>query len=217
MSAPPTPDQRVPQRLLTFRGGGWVILLAAALVVTIIVWRTVIIINTPYAVTVGDGRNVETYGFDLSNCLVPREQIVAAGFPKNGMHTLNDPKVLTPDEALLLNQEMREQHLGKFMVDRQRVVGVSIAGETRAYAIKYLTWHEIVNDTLGGIPIAVTYNPLCDSTVVFDRRLAGEVLDFGVSGLLYNSNLLMYDRRPDPASESLWSPVSYTHLTLPTN
>jgi hypothetical protein len=85
------------------------------------------------------------------------------------------------------------------------VIGVVVGEEARAYPIRVLNWHEVVNDTLGGLPIAVTYHPLCDSVVVFDRRVAGGTLEFGVSGLLWNSNLLMYDRRASPDEESLWS------------
>ncbi|MBI1367895.1 MAG: DUF3179 domain-containing protein [Planctomycetes bacterium] len=82
----------------------------------------------------------------------------------------------------------------RFVVSHDEVIGVTINGESRAYPIRYLRWHEIVNDTIGGAPVAVTYNPLCDSSVVFDRRLNGITLNFGFSGLLYNSNLVMYDR-----------------------
>ncbi len=96
-----------------------------------------------------------------------------------------------------------DQH-GKFLVATERVIGVTINGQSRAYPLIIMQCHEIANDTLGGVPIAVTYNPLGDAVVVFDRRADGEILEFGVSGLLYNSNLLMYDRRPDAAGESLW-------------
>ena len=64
-----------------------------------------------------------------------------------------------------------------------------------------LIWHEIVNDTVNGFPVAVTYCPLCDSAIAFDRRLRGRVLDFGTSGRLYRSDLVMYDRQ----TQSLWS------------
>ena len=83
-------------------------------------------------------------------------------------------------------------------------VTVTLNGESRAYPLLVMQCHEIANDTLGGVPIAVTYNPLCDSVVVFDRRVGDEVLEFGVSGLLYSSNMLMFDRRPDALGESLW-------------
>jgi hypothetical protein len=197
------------------RGGGWVIALAALLVAAIATWRLAVIFGTPRAPRIGDGRTVGSYGFDLSTCRVPRGQLVAAGFPKDGLPRLAAPRMLTLAEAAALDREMRDRHLGKFMVDKQRVVGVAIAGEARAYPLKVLTWHEIVNDTLGGVPIAVTYNPLCDSVVVFDRRLSGETLEFGVSGLLYNSNLLMFDRQSDGVGESLWSQLQFRAIAGP--
>jgi hypothetical protein len=80
-----------------------------------------------------------------------------------------------------------------------------LGGEARAYPIRLLNWHEVINDTLGGVPIAVTYHPLCDSVVVFDRQVGDEVLEFGVSGLLFNSNQLLFDRRAEASRESLWS------------
>ena len=206
---------RPSARLFTFRGGGWVIVLAAALVVAIATWRLTAILNAPRAPKIGDGKTVASYGFDLSTCLVPREQLVAAGFPRDGLPRLTAPRMLTLPEATELARDMRAEHLGKFMVDKQRVVGVSIGGESRAYPLKYLNWHELINDTAGGVPIAVTYNPLCDSTVVFDRRVAGETLEFGISGLLYNSNLLIYDRRSDGVRASLWSQLQFRAIAGP--
>jgi hypothetical protein len=95
------------------------------------------------------------------------------------------------------------------------VVGVSLGGESRAYPLRILVWHENVNDTLGGVPVAVSYCPLCRSTLVFDRRVGGSVREFGISGLLWNSNVLLYDRREDGAGESLWSQVHMKAVTGP--
>jgi len=82
--------------------------------------------------------------------------------------------------------------------EREPVVTVEIDGAIpRAYPIRYLTWHEIANDELGGIPLAVTFCPLCNSALVFDRRLDGQVLEFGVSGNLRNSDMVMFDRQTD--------------------
>jgi hypothetical protein len=77
---------------------------------------------------------------------------------------------------------------------------VTVEGETRGYPVQILTWHEVVNDTIAGVPVAATYCPLCNSGVAFDRRVGDRVLDFGTSGRLYASNLVMYDRQ----TESLW-------------
>lgn len=80
------------------------------------------------------------------------------------------------------------------------VIAVAIGAQARAYPLRVLTWHEIVNDTLGGMPIAVTFCPLCNSAIVFDRRIDGRVLSFGTTGKLRNSDLVMYDRE----TESWW-------------
>ncbi|MFN2467973.1 MAG: DUF3179 domain-containing protein, partial [Gaiellaceae bacterium] len=83
---------------------------------------------------------------------------------------------------------------------REPVIALTVAGETRAYPIQILTWHEIVNDEIGGVPVAVTFCPLCNTAIVFDRRVEGRTLDFGTTGKLRNSDLVMYDRQ----TESWW-------------
>ena len=80
------------------------------------------------------------------------------------------------------------------------VVAVEINGDARAYPLDIMIWHELVNDTVGGVPVSVAYCPLCNSVTVYEREIEGQVLDFGVSGLLYNSSLVMYDRQ----TETLW-------------
>jgi Protein of unknown function (DUF3179) len=80
-------------------------------------------------------------------------------------------------------------------------VALDVSGDARAYPVQSLMWHEIVNDTVGGTPVSVTYCPLCNSGLVFERVVNGRVLDFGTSGKLYKSDLVMYDRQTD----SLWA------------
>ena len=128
--------------------------------------------------------------FDLSNATVPKGEIHSGGPPKDGIPALSKPRLITAGAATYLKPA-------------DRVIGVAIGGEARAYPIRVLNYHEIVNDKIGGKPIAVTYCPLCDSAAVFDRNTPGGLREFGVSGLLYNSNVLMYDR--DAKTESLWS------------
>jgi hypothetical protein len=84
------------------------------------------------------------------------------------------------------------------------VIEVTAGDETRAYPIQILTWHEIANDELGGVPVAVTFCPLCNTAIVFDRRVDGEVLSFGTTGKLRESDLVMYDR----TTESWWQQFS---------
>ena len=81
------------------------------------------------------------------------------------------------------------------------VLALEINGDARAYPLRIMTWHELVNGTVGGVPVTVSYCPLCNSAVAYDRRVAGRILDFGTSGKLFNSALVMYDRQ----TESLWS------------
>ena len=88
-----------------------------------------------------------------------------------------------------------------FMSDSDTVIGLEINGEAKAYPLFILVWHEIVNDDVGGIPVSVTYCPLCYTNQVFERVIDGQEVEFGTSGKLYNSNLLMYDR----FTESYWS------------
>jgi len=81
------------------------------------------------------------------------------------------------------------------------VIGLEINGDLRAYPLSILVWHEIVNDNVGGVPVAITYCPLCFTNQVFERVIDGQEVEFGTSGKLYNSNLVMYDR----LTESYWS------------
>ena len=91
------------------------------------------------------------------------------------------------------------------------MIGLVQGGRARAYPLAILVWHELVNDTLGGRPVLVSYCPLCGTGIVFDRRIAGRTRRFGVSGLLYRSDLLLYDRE----TESLWSQISAEAVTGP--
>jgi hypothetical protein len=211
MTFPIYPSSPTQRRLLTFWSGGWVLLVAGLLMAGVCAWRVPGMLRSRGSPTIGDGKNVASYGFDLSTCLVSRETLLAAGFAKDGLHALLDPPTLTAAEVEAANTKAH----GKFLVPGDRVVGVAWNGETRAYPLRILAWHEVVNDTLAGRPIAVTYSPLCDSVAVFDRRVATETLTFGVSGLLYNSNLLMYDRRPEGRGESLWSPLQFRAVAGP--
>jgi hypothetical protein len=87
-----------------------------------------------------------------------------------------------------------------FVRPNEPVIELSVNGRTRGYPIQILIWHEIVNDTIAGVPVAVTFCPLCNTALVFDRRLDDDVLDFGTTGKLRHSDLVMYDRQ----TESWW-------------
>jgi hypothetical protein len=201
----------VPSRRITLRSGGWVLLLAAAISVLAMTWIAFPILTRRAPALRGDGRHVESYGFDLTTATVPRAGIVASGMTVDGVAPLIDPLAM-PAEGV---DRMHLEERGKYLVASDRVVGVVIEGEARAYPLRVLNWHEVANDTLGGVPIAVTYSPLTDSVVVFDRRVGGETLVFGVSGLLYNSNQLLYERRPPGAPSSLWSQLLFRAIAGP--
>ena len=181
-------------------------------------------------------------GVDTSRAEIPLEDIMSGGPPPNGIPALGftgdwqnaaaptqDPVFVSQDEA------------ADWLEPQEPVIAFSLNGETRVYPLQILTWHEIVNDTVGGVPVAVTFCPLCNSALAFDRRLPltaeqqtevsemnpeatttepdeafleaykiqGETADvtallpvtFGVSGTLYNSNLLMFDTE----TSTLWS------------
>jgi len=194
-----------------FASGGWVLALAVLLVAVVFSFHVASLIGRRSR-AIGDGSDPGSYGFTLSPSLLPAGSLVAGGVPKDGIPALVDPPVRTAPE---LAEAAARSRRGKYLVDSDRVIGVEIAGVARAYPLRLLVWHEVVNDRLGGQPIAVTYNPLCDSAVVFDRRVGSETLTFGVSGLLFNSNLLMYDRRPLPTAESLWSQLLLRAVTGP--
>ena len=115
-------------------------------------------------------------------------EIMSGGPPKDGIPAVDDPQHIAVSD---------ESRLG----DREAVITVELDGQRpRAYPIRYLMWHEIVNDRIGDVPVAVTYCPLCNSGITFDRRVDGKLLSFGVSGKLRNSDMVMYDRE----TESWW-------------
>ena len=115
-------------------------------------------------------------------------EILSGGPPKDGIPALSDPSFLPVSEETGL-------------ADREPVITVEIEGApARAYPLRYLTWHEIVNDSVGDRPIAVTFCPLCNSGIVFDRQVQEDILSFGVSGKLRNSDMVMYDHQ----TESWW-------------
>ncbi len=155
---------------------------------------------------VGDGRHVETYGFDLSNFELNRAVLVASGQPKGAMRTLDGPDVADAEEVEQRNNP-RIGSWARFIVPSDNVVGVVINGEARAYPLRTLNWHEIVNDTVGGVPITVVYSSLTHTAVAFERTVGGSERSFGFSGLLYNSSPVVFDRQAGAADESLWAPL----------
>lgn len=125
-------------------------------------------------------------GFQMTPSLIPESRIISGGPPKDGIPALTHPKHETSHAA------------SAWLKDDDLVLGITVNGEARAYPIRIMNWHEIVNDRIGSTSIVITYCPLCGSGIAFETDD-----HFGVSGLLYQSDVLLYDHK----TESLWSQI----------
>jgi len=130
----------------------------------------------------------------LTSHSVPADQIVSGGPPPDGIPSIDHPKFVNASNATFLSDDPK---WGDW------VIGINYQGDVRAYPLQILVWHEIVNDVVGGTPLAITYCPLCYSTAAYIRVINGTAVQFGTSGRLYNNNLVMYDR----LTKSLWSQI----------
>ncbi len=129
---------------------------------------------------------------DFENTVVDLSEVMSGGVPKDGIPAIDRPRFISVDAA--------QDWLGL----QEPVIVLDILGETKAYPLQILIWHEIVNDEVNGRPVAVTFCPLCNASIVFDRNLDGVILDFGTTGRLRNSDLVMYDRQ----TESWWQQIT---------
>lgn len=127
-------------------------------------------------------------GFDLTNTSIPKELILPGGPPRDGIPSIDSPKFDAVTQV-------------DWLADDDLVLAISIEGVKRAYPLAILNWHEIVNDRFNDQAVVISYCPLCGTGMAFNSRVDDKTLDFGVSGLLYNSDVLLYDRQ----TESLWS------------
>lgn len=141
---------------------------------------------------------ITLYGFDTSRHSIPLDEIYDGGPGKDGIPAILLPKFISAKEADRT-----------FLKNDDRVLGLIYRGKAKAYPIKILNWHEIVNDRIGGVSRVVTYCPLCGTGMVFDTKVKGRKLTFGVSGLLYQSDMLLYDHQ----TESLWSQIKSEAVT----
>jgi hypothetical protein len=128
---------------------------------------------------------------DFDKSIIDIGEIMSGGPPKDGIPAIDRPQFDNVKQA------------EKWLDAREPVIRVAINGEARAYPLQLLIYHEIVNDQVGETPISVTFCPLCNSSVVFDRRFKGRVLDFGTTGLLRKSDMVMYDRQ----TETWWQQI----------
>lgn len=122
---------------------------------------------------------------DFSKHSVPYSEILSGGPPKDGIPAIDAPKFVSVTEA----------DAQAWLKDVEPVIFFQMGDDARAYPIQILMWHEIVNDTVGDVPVIITFCPLCNTAIAFERTVNGEVLDFGTTGRLRYSNLIMYDRQ----------------------
>ena len=142
----------------------------------------------------GTIRGGEFYGLrtNTSKRAIKLSELQSGGPGKDGIPAIDSPAFSEQVAA------------DKWLRPNEPVIAVVVDGQSRAYPLQILMWHEIVNDTVAGVPVSVTFCPLCYSANVFDRRVDGRTYSFGVSGLLRHSDMVMYDRQ----TESLWQQIS---------
>ena len=143
---------------------------------------------------------------DFTRTTVALSEIISGGPPRDGIPPIDEPQFLPLRKIDSLDE-------------REPVIRLEVAGVVRFYPLRVMTWHEIVNDTIAGRPVAITYCPLCNASIVFDRRLDDVVLDFGTTGLLRKSDLVMYDRQTDSwwqqfTGESIVGRYAGRHLAM---
>ncbi|MDX1578533.1 MAG: DUF3179 domain-containing protein [Gemmatimonadota bacterium] len=134
----------------------------------------------------------ETWKTDFSRTAVPVREIVSGGPPKDGIPSIDRPRFESVEAG------------DAWLEDREPVIVLEMEGEVKAYPLRILIRHEIVNDEIAGVPVSVTYCPLCNTALVFDRRVGDLMLDFGTTGRLRHSDLVMYDRQ----TETWWQQAS---------
>jgi hypothetical protein len=149
-------------------------------------WLVTLVILLASQQTSAESKN----GFELDGALVPPGEILNGGPGRDGIRSLDHPAFVSAGDAA-------------FLKEKDRVLGLELNGVARAYPIRILNYHEIVNDVFGDHAIVVTFCPLCNSGIAFDATVDRVSLEFGVSGLLYNSDVLLYDRQ----TGSLWSQI----------
>ena len=132
----------------------------------------------------------EGWRTDFTRLTVPPEEIRSI-IPRDRIPAIDEPDFVPVESETTL-------------AGREPVLSLIVDGDARAYPLRIMMWHEIVNDVVGGVPVAVTYCPLCNAALVFESTVDGERLDFGTSGKLRHSDLIMYDRQ----TESWWQQFS---------
>lgn len=148
----------------------------------IILWFGIAFVNETNA------QKLQGWETNTEKSLINLDELKQGGPPKDGIPSIDDPKFVSISDA------------ASWISAQEPVISIEYEDEARAYPLQILIWHEIVNENISGDPLLVTFCPLCYSALVFDRTVDGEVLEFGVSGFLRHSDLVMFDRK----TETLW-------------
>jgi Protein of unknown function (DUF3179) len=130
---------------------------------------------------------------NFTRTAIPLSEIQSGGPPRDGIPPIDEPKFVSPTEA------------SPWLKDHEPVIVVELNGEARAYPLQILIWHEIANDVVAGVPVAITFCPLCNTAIAFDRRLDSQVLRFGTTGNLRRSDLVMWS---DDPGETWWQQIT---------
>lgn len=138
----------------------------------------------------------ELSGFSLTRLVVPRDQLIAGGPERDAIQSVDAPRFADPPGARWVRADTP-------------VIGVALAGEARSYPVHVMEYHQVVNDVIGDIPVVVTYDPLTDMAAAWRANMGDQKLEFGVSGLIFRSSFVLYDR----LGEGLWSPFDGRALT----
>jgi hypothetical protein len=140
--------------------------------------------SQPPEIDLPDQEGIQTTP-DGTKFLIDPSKIVSGGPPKDGIPSIDNPRFVSVEEA------------DQWIQDDELVLALNYKGLKRVYPLQILVWHEIVNDRVAGDPLLITYCPLCGSGIAYERILQGQEVEFGTSGKLFNSNLVMYDRLTD--------------------
>ena len=195
--------------------GGWVLIAAAILLIAVMIWALAPAVLRMANRGPGDGMNPSTYGVNIEQPRLPDTAMIrTAMLHRDMVPVLDAPPAILDGQSVAQAVDTKDQYL----VSSDAVIGVSINGDHRAYPIRMLHIHEVIHDTLGEVPIAVTWHWPTASPRVFDRRLDGEPHLFGVSGLVGGGNQLLYLRRhasDDPTPPPLVSQWTGEFVTGP--
>jgi hypothetical protein len=191
---------------LTFRGGGWVLVMTGIVLIAIVSWAVAPAIFRLSNMPPGDNQTIESYAFDLSNLQIDRELVVPSMRHRNMSPVVTNPTILTPEDIAQRNNSKRDP----LVVSKDLVVGVEIRGQSRAYPLHFLHVHEIVNDTLGEIPIAIVWHWPSGHLAVFERE---QDAYFANSGITANGGMLFYALQETVGSEQLYASMLEQSVT----